>query len=289
MKLSKTLQTFIVNNTTPTTRIKIVQTLSLKRFRRWYNFRITDYFIVSFPKCGRTWLRIMLIRAIAQHYKLNNVTNYMYTAQLANLHPDIPRISVMHDDLPQWKAPHELEVSKERYKNSHVVFLVRDPRDVIVSLFFQKSKRRRKYSGSMSEFLKEPMGGFDTILKYFNIWADNRQLPQKFMLMRYEDIHEDPQRELRRLLDFMGLTAISDETIYEAVQFASFDNMRKMETENQLQSNRLNPRDVNDPESFKTRKGKVGGYVDYLSEVEITFLNQKIDKDLSNFFGYKGS
>jgi hypothetical protein len=46
------------------------------------------------------------------------------------------------------------------------------------------------------------------------------------------------------------------------------------------------PADPNDPETFKVRKGKVGGYVDYLGEEEIALLGRKIRDELDPEFGY---
>ncbi|TIP61683.1 MAG: hypothetical protein E5X55_36270 [Mesorhizobium sp.] len=35
----------------------------------------------------------------------------------------------------------------------------------------------------------------------------------------------------------------------------------------------MQPRDPDDPESFKVRKGKVGGYLDYLSTDDVAFCD----------------
>jgi hypothetical protein len=44
-----------------------------------------------------------------------------------------------------------------------------------------------------------------------------------------------------------------------------------------------------DPESFKTRRGKIGGYVDYLSAEDIAWLNRRIDAELDPFYGYSSA
>ena len=59
-----------------------------------------------------------------------------------------------------------------------------------------------------------------------------------------------------------------------------------MEKEGNFQSGVLNPAQRSDEDSYKTRKGKVGGYTDYLTEDQIQWLNNKIQSDLSAFFGY---
>ena len=121
------------------------------------------------------------------------------------------------------------------------------------------------FDGSLPEFIHQPRGGFDTLLAYYNIWADNRQLPLDFLLVRYEDMKANPGGELRRVLDFLGLQAISQDTIDAAVAYASFENMRKMEAEGRFQSGMLKPANQTDQESYKTRKGKTRGYLEYLN------------------------
>jgi len=44
----------------------------------------------------------------------------------------------------------------------------------------------------------------------------------------------------------------------------------------EFQSKKLRPRDSRDEESFKVRKGKVGGYVDYLDPADRAFVDRVI-------------
>ena len=70
---------------------------------------------------------------------------------------------------------------------------------------------------------------------------------------------------------------INDEEISEAIKFSSFKNMRKMEEEDKFNSNKLRAVNKSEQESYKTRKGKVGGYKEYFEEKETEFLNKKIN------------
>jgi len=268
------------------------------QFKRWYAHKNTDVYLISYPKCGRTWLRLMIGRAVILHYNLPETEDTLLLRWKKRPHPELPRITVIHEDRPMRKSAQELERSKTRYRNKKIIFLVRDPRDVLVSSYFEMSKRgeifgdnpytirKPTFNGSLTEFTNKQVGGYDTILAYYNIWADNRRVPQDFLLVRYEDIKADPTGELRKVIDFLELKTISDDAIAEAVDYGSFDNMRKMETENKFQSGILNPADKKDESSYKTRKGEVGGYMKYLNEKEIEILNRKIQEDLSDFFGY---
>jgi hypothetical protein len=193
---------------------------------------------------------------------------------------------VLHDDFPHRKRPEELQTSKERFRHASVIFLVRYPRDVIVSWYFHKSKRSRNYDGTLSSFIDEPVGSFDALLRYYNIWQRNHDVPKRFLLVRYEDLSQNPYGELRRILSFLNLEEIGDEAVNEAIHFASFRNMRQMEEKSQFKSIRLQPMDVDDPDSYKACRGQVDGFVDYLSKDEIASLIKKMDSKLSPFFGY---
>jgi hypothetical protein len=265
---------------------------------RWYAHRNTDVYLISYPKCGRTWLRLMIGKAITQTYSLPETEEGLFLRWNKRPHPDIPRIRVIHDDRPMLRSPTELENSKIRYRGKRVIFLVRDPRDVVVSSYFEMKNRGRLfgdnpyedrkpvYEGSLPDFIRREQGGFQTILRFYNIWAANREIPRAFLLVRYEDLRIAPQIELRRVIDFLGLDAISDQTLVEAVEFASFDNMRRMESDGKFETGILNPADQSDPDSFKTRKGKVRGYLEVLAQDEIDYMNQKIEEGLSPIFGY---
>jgi len=267
---------------------------------RWYAHRNTDVYLISYPKCGRTWLRLMIGRSIARQFGLPEDEDTLFIYWKQRPHPAVPRIVVIHEDRPMLKAPDELESSKARYRDKKIIFLARDPRDVIVSSYFEMKKRGRifgenpyeerqaVFDGSLPEFVHQERGGFSTILRYYNIWAENRSIPDGFLLIRYEDLKSNPQFELRRVIDFLGLSSIPDAILAEAVEYASFENMRKMEQQNTFRSGILNPADQHDQESFKTRKGKVRGYLEYLEDEDIKFLNNQVQQNLSPIFGYSG-
>jgi hypothetical protein len=254
------------------------------RFRR---NRMADVFVLSFPKTGRTWLRVLLGKALALHHGLQDA-EVIELDQLARAIPSLPRIRFKHDDNPHFKAPHELVDFKYEYRDRKVVLLVRDPRDTLVSAYFQMTKREDSYrfEGTLADFLRCPRGSWDTMIRFYNIWADQRSAPAAFLLVRYEDLHADAARELRRVLEFLGYRDVAEQTIQAAVEFSRFENMRKMEQSNSLSSGRLKPGDAKDPESFKTRKGKVGGYVDYLDGEQIAELNARLKRELAPIYGY---
>jgi hypothetical protein len=245
-----------------------------------------DVLMTSFPKCGRTWLRVMLGSALQQHFRVESRRLVMLEPLAAALHPAIPDILVEHDSHPFRKRSDQLEASKAHFADKKVILLVRDPRDVMVSAYFHKRKRRKRpYPGSISDYLREESGSLKTFIRYYNHWAAQRHVPRNFLLVRYEDLHAGSEEQLRRVLDAVGVGEVSDEVIEEAVRFASFENMRAMETSDALGSRRLRPGRAGDETSYKTRQGAVGRYRQHLSAEDIRYIEARV-AELSPIYGY---
>jgi len=306
---------------------KIISAFPLSIYHQYIakknEWKEADYCLVSFPKCGRTWLNMMLKKTLLFHFGLESTDSFdlMFrefdARALKQKEIKLPKIHILrnHDDDAHWKKPYELEKSKRKYKNKKVILLVRDPRDVIVSAYFQQSKRvnerpatlrlilkewiingikpyitirMKPYKETLQNFIREETGSLETLLAFYNIWSENRHIPQDFLLVYYEDLHSNTHHELRRIAHFLGISSLKDETINQAVDYASFDNMRKMEIQNEDSTeNILKPFKKEDEESFKTRKGKVSGFTDYLSQEDIEYLNKRIKESLSDFYKYK--
>jgi hypothetical protein len=75
--------------------------------------------------------------------------------------------------------------------------------------------------------------------------------------------------------------------IQNAVDASSFERMKKMEHNNEHDRSWLKAGDVQDEESFKVRRGKIGGYIDYLEDDEIAIVNRLIGETLVPDFGYQ--
>lgn len=267
------------------TPIKIVKTI-IER----YHIRKADALLISFPKCGRTWLRLLIGKAIQLHLNLQeNKKILLLGPNFSRLHDNIPKIMVFHEDRPHFKKADELNVSKKKYKDRKIIYLIRDPRDVLISNYFQKKKRRKNFKGDLKEFINWEIGSIDSILKYYQIWAENQDVINDLLLVKYEDLHKDAEAELERVLNFLGLKNISSEHISQAVEYAKFENMRKMEKKKKFDTKKkiLKPGDKKDENSFKTRKGKIGDYKNHLSEQQQEEIDRKMEAMLGKYRWYK--
>lgn len=252
--------------------------------------RRAELYIISYPKTGRTWLRMMLKSALHQHLDVPQ-TDPLEFCELTQADPRIPRISVVHDDEPHWKKPDQLTMDKHPwYGGKRVILIIRDPRDTMVSLYLQMTRRWRVFierQKSLHEFIWQERGALHSMIRYYNIWADNRHVPDGLLLVRYEDLHREPVGQLQRALQFLGVAEVPQATIEAAIEENRIERVRAREQTSEYDTHRLQPGIVGDPESLKTRRGKIGGYVDYLGRADIEAISRFTRDQLDPWYGYR--
>ncbi|MES2135447.1 MAG: sulfotransferase domain-containing protein [Pseudomonadota bacterium] len=246
-----------------------------------------QYFLVSYPKSGRTWLRMMIGSAAIDHLRLppQDPTDF---DKLARVSPNFPTTQVTHDTDSTNISLSRIRFRPALYRSSRVIFLARDPRDVLASSFYDQ-KYRRVYEYDMPEFetadamVDAPTGGLRGLLRFYNVWAENLPTVRGYLLVSYEDLKADPARELRRCLEFLGLTNVTEVSIRTAVERGAIDKMREAERKGEFHA-RWGPPDPNNINTYKVRRGVVGGYVDDFSSQAIARMDAIIDSELSDIF-----
>lgn len=255
-----------------------------------------DCVIVSFGKSGRTWLRVLLSRV----YQLKHDLPENYLLSFSNLHlanSAVPKIFFTHDTYLKDYSKHA--DSKLDYRDKKVVLLVRHPADVAVSEYHQWRYRMRRHKKALNyypdhdeeveifDFVVNQRAGLERILAFLESWARQIEQMPNLLLVRYEDLRAEPEKTLGRILSFLG-TPGSEEEIREAVAFASIENMRTLESRGtfRFRGGRYAARDPKNPETFKARRGKVGGYRDYFSASQVAEIGAIIEARLSPVFGY---
>ncbi|MCP5121543.1 MAG: sulfotransferase domain-containing protein [Pseudomonadales bacterium] len=256
-----------------------------------------DVVVVSFGKSGRTWLRVMISHLFRVMYKLpeNAILGF---DNFHNLNPAVPKIFFTHDNyIKDFTGDF---ASKQPFYNKRVVLLARDPRDVAVSQFFQWKFRIKPSKVTINNYppqgsdislfdfvMGDNGGGMKAVTDYLNLWAREAGAVEAFHLLRYEDLRKDTRQELRRLLDFMQVAA-TDADVEAAVEYSSYENMKKMESKEQFRfaGGRMMPRDKDNPDSYKVRRAKVGGYRDYFSDEEVLAIDSRLAAELDPLFRY---
>jgi hypothetical protein len=274
-----------------------------RRLERWLRGReearklaLADAVIVSYGKAGRTWLRVMLSRYLTLAYGLKGERLIGFD----NFHrqnPRCPKLFFTHDNyLRDYTGAGE---SRRDFRDKKVVLLVRSPQDTAVSQYFQwKFRMRARKKGlndypehgtdvSAHDFVMREESGLPKILRFMNAWAEELPQMKAVLVVRYEDMRADPHATLARVVRFLGCPD-DDTAVKDAVEYASVENMRKLETKKTfwLAGSRMQAKDQSNPDSFKVRRAKVGGYRDYFSDDEAARIDALVRETLAPVYGY---
>ncbi|XP_064109971.1 sulfotransferase 1C4-like [Macrobrachium nipponense] len=288
---------------------------------RIYNFQTksSDVFIMTYPKCGTTWTQEIvwtmrnnpnldnpeahkfifvrspflemdmmfhkpswktlpswndpLVWAFAQLCPFKNPLNGIML-QMSHAIPD-PRTIKTH--LPfSLLPPTLLDVSK-------VVYMARNPKDVIVSYHHHcRINTMQDYVGSFEDFVQYFV---DDDLMYGPYWLHLKEVWARkdhpnLHIMFFEDMKSDPLRELRRLNDFLN-TDLTETQLENIAKYTSFDEMKV-----RIQASGFNEdvlpafkKDVIEADGGFFRKGESGNWKERMTPE----LEEKVDKWIQEY------
>jgi hypothetical protein len=215
--------------------------------------------ITGFPKSGTTWLCRILDCLLKNEYKISKqITQNIKRIYASRDHTII--FSYLNNPL--------YTTNFEVPNHDKCIILYRDFKDILVSCYFQQKYREStKYSGTISEFIDFDYGGIKSIINFYKA-IEEKGKDKEYLY--YEKMKES-----------IGSLSVFDKTkLDDCLDLNSFDNMRQQEIANYSSSQitgsdliELCPKDINNINSYKTRSGKIGDYINYLSKEDI----EKID------------
>lgn len=241
--------------------------LANRRFAKY--IRPSDVFIVSYPKSGTNWVGFFIASIIsktkpttASPLTLSNYRQYVpdinaeYFARRP-LHQyqgvEDPRFFTVH-------APYNSELKR-------VIYLVRDPRDVMVSYYFHHRRTVAGFNMPINEFvINNHMWPCDWG-SHVAGWLSNGNTRNAY-LIRYEDLHRDGYYWFEKIAAFCGCD-VSEEEVRGAMEDASFTNMRLVEE-------RWGVHGSDGDKSIRfMRQGRDGGWREELSEDVVEIVERR--------------
>ena len=185
-----------------------------------------DVFLVSYPKSGNTWTRFL-------------IANLVYPEKI----PDFSNINDLVPD-PEAMAKRDLErAPRPRLLKSHqyfdprypkVIYIVRDPRDVVLSEYHFDIKRRAIAEDfPLTEFVARFIRGevnhqSGTWFENAASWFYTRRGDSRFLLVKYEALQSRAMDEMERIAGFLGIST-DQERLAFAIEQSSADRMRELE------------------------------------------------------------
>jgi hypothetical protein len=206
--------------------------LGLERAGRNATVFPDDVFLVSYPRSGNTWLRFLV----------GNLIHPETPVTFANIEAIVPSIYVNRDvrlrALPRPRVLKSHEAFFGKYRK--VIYILRDPRDIAVSYYHYQIKYRQlppdfALEGFVPLFIEDNFEGL------YGPWADHvmswlamRDTRDAFLLLRYEDLMENPERELPKVAVLLGIPA-APERVRQAIERSSANRMSSLEKEQSRQ------------------------------------------------------
>jgi len=225
-----------------------------------YSLGVEMYVFVSYPKSGRTWLRVIL-------------AEIGVAAEFTHLDAGVRKT--------EWgKRYDQLDLPKVE---GRLVFLHRDPRDTVVSFFHEMTKRQQPPLArrlrfavqgklppkNLADFVRSPRFGIEKIIRFNIACRENLNTH----VVSYEELRANPVDELAKIFPM-----IQKSDIRKAVHNNTFEKMQKREGSGYYKTNKLRPSNPEEPDSFKVRRGKVGGWRDEMDKETQEYSNRVIEE-----------
>ncbi|XP_074872004.1 sulfotransferase 2B1-like isoform X1 [Carettochelys insculpta] len=235
-----------------------------------FQVRDDDIFNVTYQKSGTVWMLeiLSLIRSNGDPSWCRTVPNWdrgpwyetnlgLRTAQ-GN---QSPRIISSH-------LPIHLFAKSFFQSKAKVLYTVRNPKDVVVSLYhFSQIFRPYKCPGQLDQFLEQFLEGdvpFGSWFDHVKGWLELRDC-ENFFWISYEELHQDLRGSVERICKFLGKD-LDTQALEAVVENASFQAMKQ----NKMSNFSLSPSCFLDQtKSSFLRKGIIGDWKNHLTPAQI--------------------
>jgi hypothetical protein len=189
--------------------------------------RPDDTFIVSYPRSGNTWTRFLIANLLFGDQPIT-------FANIERLIPDAEALSSRY--LKRIASPRVIKTHQyfdHRYPK--VLYITRDPRDVVLSYYnFARKYRHIADDYPLEQFVHRLVTGtlqataWGTWAENVGTWVAARHGRPTFLLLRYEDLMADTEPELAKAARFFGVDA-SAAQLRRAIENSSSDRLRELE------------------------------------------------------------
>ncbi|XP_049914203.1 amine sulfotransferase-like isoform X2 [Epinephelus moara] len=190
----------------------------------------SDIYLITYPKSGTIWMQQILVKIMdaAHPDQVEEATNrirvpWLEGSTVDNFLRERPDPRLYRTHLSPNMLPHGVKT-----KRTKVVYVMRNPKDVLVSLYhFAHSWVMLETPKSFEDFFQDFLDGkafmgswFDHVREYYN---EKDQMD--ILFVKYEDMLKDVRGEVVKLCAFLE-KALTDEAIDHVVEMSTFKHMK---------------------------------------------------------------
>ncbi|XP_068941630.1 sulfotransferase 1C4-like isoform X3 [Petaurus breviceps papuanus] len=246
---------------------------------------ITIKHLVQCLVCGTTWMQQILslifnkedfqkVQGIPTWSRVPWLEHTYLLDCLAQMDASKPRLLTTH--FPAKLLIHNLKNSKAR-----VVYMARNPKDVLVSYYhFHKLAKFLPDVGSFEDFFDQFLEGKVNFGSWFNHIKDWLGVQQElnFFLITYEDLSQDPRQAIQNLSNFLG-QPLEPKELENILHYCSFSFMSKND---QLNYSLTSPEVFDHSIGKFMRKGVTGNWKEYFSPEQNAKFNNVYQAEMGD-------
>ena len=271
-----------------------------------------NIFLASYPKSGNTWLRSIIgnfynfdrefslndlksipLLSIKKHfsgfenkvYSNNNELDFDWISQNIIKCQNILNNKPNHLNIFKTHSARHKNFTNETV-NAGFIYIVRDPRDIIVSL---KNFSGKEINKTIDEFLFSnslmiTTNGAQELLSTWELnvqsWLNYNSVPR--LIIKYEDLKLNPKEIILNIKKFLNKIhrlniILSDQDIDKIIENTNFNNLKKLEEKNGFDEATIH--------SKFFRSGTSNQWKDVLTNTQVKLIEKNL-KSLMRYFNY---
>jgi hypothetical protein len=244
-----------------------------------------DVLLASYPRSGSTWLRFVLLEILSGQ-----------SAGFENVNDTIPEIGTHRQGLRPLQGGGRLIKTHEQYRREYkrAIYLLRDPRDVMLSVYavWQAIGRadyisgRNGFDGFLLSFLRGQVTKFGTWQDHVTGWLTSPLAGQgNLLVVKFEEMRRNTEDVLARILEFLRFPP-DRKAIERAIANNSLEQMRAKEDSAKTLGIKVSApllftkADPRREESRFVRRGAVGGWREKLTPEQVQLFSQRAGRAL---------
>lgn len=255
-----------------------------------YKPKPDDVFIVTYPKCGTTWMQNIVLHIFRKGKELDDPKDFHKYSPFIECHgmksiEDMPRPGAFKTHLPYSHVPY--------FPDAKYIYVLRNPKDCCVSMYYHtihghKAQGHPFAQATFDHFFELFMSGEVEYNDYFDhlmSWYPHRYDKQVFYTT-YEHMKEDSKSVVLKTASFLGqeyIEAIQKDNniLNNILHFSGFDYMKEYLSEafrgrpkpKNEESEKIKEKITESSDTGHMRKGVIGDWKNHFTKSQ----NERMD------------